>query len=139
MVDGEVGLQYKFSKGFAKGMAIGASGYGLEPAGSQKVFSRYVLPYSSLAGDGHHNRYFDSSFETTSTWVSIDHVLQPTAVSNSKLSRDNGYSGTLDITRWRNLDIQLAYTRSTHYHLDIYNATFTFDARELVRSVIPHH
>lgn len=136
--DAEGGLQYKFSRGFAKGISIGASAYALQPAGTQKVYSRYVFPYSSLAGDGHHNRYFDSSFETTANWVAIDQALQPTAVSNSKLSRDNGFSGWVEITRSRNLDVQLAYTRSEHYHLDVYTATFTFDARDLIRSVMPH-
>ena len=136
--DGEIGVQYKFAKGRAKGVSVGASGYGYEPVGSQKVYSRFVFPYSSLAGDGHHNRFFDSSFETTSNWVLIDRLLQPTVVSNAKLSRDNGFSGWIDITRWHNLDVQLAYTRSMHYDLDIYSATFTFDARDLIRSVMPH-
>jgi len=138
LADGEIGLQYKFARGRAKGVSVGASAYGYEPAGSQKVYSRFVFPYSSLTGDGHHNRYFDSSFETTANWVSIDQLLQPTVVSNSKLARDNGFSGWIDITRWHNLDVQLAYTRSMHYDLDVYSATFTFDARELIRSVMPH-
>jgi hypothetical protein len=136
--DGEAGLQYNFSKGRAKGMSLGVSAYGLAPAGSQKVYSRIVFPYSSLAGDGRHNRYYDSTFETTSSWVVINSTLQPTVVSNSRLARDNGFSGWLDVKRWHNLDVQLAYTRSMHYDLDVYTATFTFDARDLIRSVVPH-
>lgn len=137
--DAEGGLEYKFSKGYARGVAIGASAYLLVPAGAQKVFSRYVLPNSSLGGDGNHNRYFDSTFETTSNWVLVDYTLQPTTTSNSKLARDNGVSGWLDVTRWRNLDVQLAYTRSVHYDLDIYTVTFTFDGRDLIRSLMPSH
>jgi hypothetical protein len=138
LADGEAGLQYTFTKGRAHGVTVGVSAYGLQPAGAQKVYSRFVFPYSSLAGDGHHDRFFDSSFETTPSWVVINQTLQPTVISNAKLARDNGFSGTVDITRWHNLDVQLAYTRSMHFDLDIYTATFTFDARELVRSVIPH-
>lgn len=144
--DGEVGLEYKFTRGHARGVTVGVSGYALLPAGKQKVFSRYVFPYSSLAGDGHHDRYFDSSFETKSNWVSVNYSLLTTTTTgtiqttlpNSKLDRDNGLSGWVEITRWHNLDVQLAYTRSVHYDLDIYTATFTFDARELLSSVIPH-
>ncbi|HEV2381741.1 MAG TPA: hypothetical protein VG206_18385 [Terriglobia bacterium] len=138
LADAEAGLQYRFSKGRLRGVSVAVSAYGLEPAGAQKVYSRLVFPYSDLAGDGHHDRFFDSTFETTSNWVIIDQTLQPTVIPNSKLSRDNGFSGTVDITRWHNLDVQLAYTRSMHYDLDVYTATFTFDARELLRSVVPH-
>lgn len=139
LADGEGGLEYKFNKGHARGVGVGASAYLLVPGGPQKIFSRFVVPYSSLAGDGHHNRYFDSSFESKSTYALVDYTLLTTTISNASVTRDNGLSGWLDITRWRNLSIQLAYTRSVHYDLDIYTATFTFDARELIRSVIPHH
>ena len=125
LLDAEVGGEYKFHKnsGLTQGIGIGASYYVLEPGGPQKVFSRYVLPYSSLAGSGVHNQYFAATFQTT---------------GNDKISRDNGYTGTLDITRFQNVDIQLAYTHSVHYHMDIYTAMFNFDTGQLIRSIMPH-
>jgi len=124
LVDAEVGGEYKLhNSGLTKGVSLGASYYVLEPGGPQKVFSRYVLPYSSLAGSGVHNQYFAATFQTT---------------GNDKISRDNGYTGTLDITRFQNVDIQLAYTHSVHYHMDIYTAIFNFDTGQLLRSIMPH-
>ncbi|HEY6293551.1 MAG TPA: hypothetical protein VI455_18515 [Terriglobia bacterium] len=123
--DAEVGGEYKFrgESRFTKGLGIGASYYVLVPGGPQKVFSRYVLPYSSLAGSGDHNQYFASSFQTT---------------GDSKIARDNGYSATMNVTRWQNVAIQLGYTHSVHYHMDIYTATFNFDTGSLIRSIMPH-
>jgi hypothetical protein len=136
--DGEAGVQYNVPKGRAKGVSIGISAYGLAPAGSQKVFSRLVFPYSSLSGDGRHNRFYQSTFETTASYVVINAQLQPTVLANSSLSRDNGFSGWIEIKRWQNMDVQLAYTRSMHFDLDIYTATFTFNARDLIKNMIPH-
>jgi hypothetical protein len=120
--DAEVGAEYKFTTGHARGVAIGASVYLLVPGGPQKVFSRYIFPYSGLVGSGTHDQYWDSTFETT---------------GSSKIDRDNGYSAWLHITRWRNIDMQLSYTHSVHYALDVYGATFTFDGRSLIKSLLP--
>jgi len=35
--------------------------------------------------------------------------------------------------------MQIAYTRSVHYALDVYTVTFTFDAQNVIRSIMPHH
>lgn len=121
LADAEAGFESKLDNRFVKGVKIGASAYLLAPAGPQKVFSRFVFPYSSLAGDGHHSRYFDSAFETTGL---------------SAIARDNGFSAWVEINRWRNLDIQLGYTRSVHYDLDIYTLMFNFDARDVVRQLL---
>ena len=120
--DAEAGAEYKFTQGHAKGVAIGASAYLLVPGGPQKVFSRYIFPYSSLVGSGAHGQYFDSAFETSGI---------------SKIDRDNGFSGWLHITRWHNIDVQLSYTHSVHYALDVYGLTFTFDGRSLIKSLLP--
>lgn len=119
--DYEGGLEFKRHKGILQNFGLGGSLYDLLPVGPQKVFSRFVLPYSSLAGDGHHNRFFDSTFET---------------VGPSTIARDNGYSGWLDITRWHPIDLQLGYTHSVHYVLDTYTVTLTFDAGALAKKLM---
>ena len=120
LADAEAGLEYAVNSRFVKGVKIGASAYLQAPAGPQKVFSRLVFPYSSLAGDGHHNRYFDSSFETTGT---------------SAIARDNGVSVWLETSPVHNVDMQLAYTRSVHYDLDVYTVVFNFDAGSVAKNL----
>jgi hypothetical protein len=156
LADFEGGLEYKRSRGFAKGIGIGGSGYALVPAGPQKVFSRYVVPYSTLGGDGQHFRYFDANFETKdpSQVPSIQTLIQTfgsgtfnnCTVTNgvvscrggiSSIARDNGFSGWLDVTRGHPIDLQFGYTRSIHYHLDTYTVTINFDARSLIKSLMP--
>jgi hypothetical protein len=106
-----------------KGLSLGASAYALVPAGPQKVFSRFVLPHSTLAGSSNHNRYFYSTYET---------------VGHPAISRDNGYSGWLDVTRFRRFGIQLGYTHSEHYALDTYTVTLTFHAGSLIKTITGH-
>ncbi len=97
--DFEGGASYTILKHYS----LGASAYALVPAGSQKVFSRLVSPDSTVAGDANHHRIWNNVFE---------------AVGNSSLTRDNGYSGWLDIGRFKYLkylDVELGYTYSVHY------------------------
>lgn len=116
----EPGLEYKVNTRFVKNVNIGASGFFQGGGGPQKMYSRLVFPYSSLAGDGNHNRYWDSSFETK---------------GNSNLTRDNGWSVWLDTNPLPNFNVQLAYTRSVHYDMDIYTAVLTFDASKWVKAL----
>lgn len=118
--DLEAGVEYKVNNRFVRGVNVGASAYVQGGGGPQKMFSRLVFPYSSLAGDGRHDRYWDSSFETKGT---------------SALTRDNGWSGWVDMKPLPNLNIQLAYTRSVHYDMDIYTAMFNFDASQWVKTL----
>ena len=99
---------------------IGGSAYAFAPAGPQKVFSRLVSPDSLLAGDGTHERYFDAAFET---------------IGPSKIARDNGYSAWLEVTRFRNLSIEVAYTRSVHYAYDSAFIMLTYDLTSLLRNL----
>jgi hypothetical protein len=88
--------------------------------GPQKVFSRLVSPDSLLASDGAHDRYFDAAFET---------------IGPSKIARDNGYSAWLEVTRFRNLSIEVAYTRSVHYAYDSAFIMLKYDLTSLLRNL----
>jgi len=159
LADGEVGAEYKVDYGPAKGVGIGASMYGLEPVGPQKVFSRLVVPYSSLASTdyrfGEHYRYWDTLFETSMPIQAIGAQaltgLQTgsydgctvtntviTCKALSSISRDNGYSIWIDASppRWSFATLQLGYVRSNHYHLDTYTVTISFDAKKLARTLL---
>ncbi len=114
--DFEGGLAYRFFKDYQ----VGGSFYALVPAGPQKMYSRIVVPGSGIVGDGHHNRYFDSAFET---------------IGPSSIAKDNGYSGWAEITHFKNVDIQLGYTRSVHYHYDSASLAIKFNATQLIRVV----
>lgn len=106
------------------GVSIGASAYAALPAGPQKIFSRFLLPFSALGdrtdGSVNHHRYFDQTFET---------------VGHSSISRDNGYSGWLDVARFQPFDLQLGYTHSVHFALDTYTVNLKFDGRALVKRI----
>jgi hypothetical protein len=103
-----------------RGVKLGASYYLYAPIGPQKVFSRLVLPGSYLGGNGNHNRYFDKTFET---------------VGPTKIDRDNGYSGWLDVSWLHPLDLQLGYTHSVYYKLDTFTIAITFNASHLVKAI----
>jgi len=151
--DVEGGAEYKVGSGIAKGIGIGGSYYVLVPAGKQKVFSRYVFPYSVLGGDGEHYRYFDSTFETTNpiqvpgaqaltgqsgTFDGCSVVNNVVSCKNglSSITRDNGWSAWLDLGKHHSVDVQIGYTRSIHYRLDIYSVTLNLDARGMIRSLV---
>src|SRR5262249_4447175 len=103
---------------------LGASAYGLVPAGPQKVYSRLVPPNSAVAGDGHHNRYFDSAFLTMGPHF---------------ISEDYGFSAWVEVPSLkyvsRYVGLQLAYTRSVRYHLDIYTVMINFNGTALFRKL----
>lgn len=151
--DVEGGAEYKFGSGIGKGIGVGASYYVLIPAGTQKVFSRFVFPYSSLGGDGQHFRYFDALFETKEPidvpgaqvltgqsgsfdGCSVNNNVVSCSGGLSSIARDNGWSVWLDVAKRRNADVQIGYTRSLHYHLDMYSVTLNFDAKSLIRSLV---
>jgi len=115
MSDFEGGTSFKIARGFS----IGGSLYALKPAGRQKVFSRLVAPDSAIASDGNHHRVFDSAFET---------------VGSSEIDRDNGYSGWIEITHLRHVNLQVGYTRSVHYAFDSVTVMLNFDAGFLFKS-----
>ncbi|PYV16557.1 MAG: hypothetical protein DMG21_11280 [Acidobacteria bacterium] len=119
--DIEGGAQHTFFKRYT----IGGSVYGLLPVGSQKVFSRLVAPDFPLGSDGNHNRVFDAEggFETKGP---------------SKIARDNGYSGWVEVGRLsKYATLQFSYTQSVHYHLGTATAMLKVDLSSLFRSPPP--
>ena len=136
--DAEAGAEYRINAFHVKNVGIGGSYYVLIPGGPQKVYSRYVFPYSVLAGDGQHHRYYYSTFETTGTSAVVGGVYGVPTGGLAAVDRDNGFSGWIDLPRWHSLDFQLSYTRSVHYLTDTYGLTITFDGQDLIRSLMPH-
>ena len=112
--NGEAGLSFTILKHYS----VGASAYGILPFGRQKVFSRLVAPDSAIAGDANHNRYWNSAFET---------------IGDSKIARDNGYSGWVDVAQIKNLVVEAGYTYSVHYHWGSAYLMLRFDGTSLIR------
>ncbi|HXH47881.1 MAG TPA: hypothetical protein VNM47_00780 [Terriglobia bacterium] len=112
--NGEAGASFTVLKHYS----VGASAYGIVPFGTQKVFSRLVTPNSSIAGDADHNRVWNHAFET---------------IGDSKLGRDNGYSGWVEVARVKNLKIQAGYTYSVHYRWGSAYLMLRFDGTSLIR------
>lgn len=112
--NGEAGASFTVLKHYS----VGASAYGILPFGSQKVFSRLVTPNSNIAGDADHNRVWNHAFET---------------IGDSKLGRDNGYSGWVEVARVKNLKIQAGYTYSVHYRWGSAYLMLRFDGTSLIR------
>ena len=116
MGDGEAGISVRVRRG----IKVGASAYGLLQGGPQKVFSRLIIPGSSVVGDSGHGRFWYSAFET---------------VGHSDLNRDNGFSTWVEVTRARNISLMVGATHSVHYAYDSFNLVLNFDATELLRSI----
>jgi hypothetical protein len=92
-----------------KVIRLEGSVYGLAPVGPQKVYSRLVSPDLILGGDGHHNRFWDQSFETGGQYVNTY------GSGPSRIARDNGYGVYLSISKYKNFTLELGYTMSVHY------------------------
>jgi hypothetical protein len=125
--DFEGGLNFTIHRGFK----IGGSAYALQPAGQQKVFSRLVAPDSSVVGDYAHNRYFYHAFEAISGRYLDEDSSKPRL--GPGIARDNGYSGWLEITRMRNVTLQVGYTRSVHYAFDSLTIMLNINVTSLMR------
>lgn len=116
MGDGEVGASAKLPFG----IVIGASVYGLEPVGKQKMFSRLVTPGATVVGDFTDNRYYISAFET---------------MGPASIARDNGYSGWVEYNKVKNLSLQAGYTHSVHYRYDMVTLVVNFNGTSLIRTI----
>ena len=108
---------------------IGGSVYGLVPAGPQKVFSRLVSPDSLVGGDSSHNRFWNQFFETGGQYVNTY------GGGPSRIARDNGYSAWIEVTRYKHLSVEVAYTRSVHYAYDSAFIMVKYDLTKLLRNL----
>jgi len=124
--NGEAGGSFKLLKHYS----IGGSAYGVAAVGRQKVFSRTVNPDSLLGGNTTYNRYWNAYFETSSSTFGGTPGGGP-----SYIARDNGYSGWLEVTRFRNLSIEVAYSRSVHYAYDSAFIILKYDLTSLLRNL----
>jgi hypothetical protein len=107
---GEAGGSFTFHKQFK----LEGSVYGIAPVGPQKVYSRLVSPDSLLGWVGpatneDHNRFWDISFETGGQLVNTY------GSGPSRIARDNGFGVDLEVTHFKNITVELGYTRSVHY------------------------
>lgn len=147
LADFEGGVQYKLWKR----IGIGYSVWDVLPMGPQRIFSNLVwdqpdesilavggtapnnqpvtLPppsttapgnFGYLVGDPNHGRYWNTAFETTGP---------------SYIARDNGFSGTLDFSPTKNVDLLIAYNRSVRYALDTVSFTVQVNANSLLRKI----
>jgi hypothetical protein len=114
--NGEAGGAFTINKHYK----LGASAYALAPVGPQKIFSRLVSPDSLLGGDGAHGRFWDQYFLTEGA---------------AKFARDNGYSAWLEITRYHNLSVEFAYTRSVHYDYGAAFVMIKYDLTQILRNL----
>ena len=114
--DFEGGASYEVRRGYR----VGGSAYALVPAGPQTVYSRLVAPGSPVVGSGDHNRYFYSAFET---------------IGPSRIARDNGFSAWVEVTRLRNLSVQIGFTRSIHYDNNSVTLMVNFNGTSLFRTL----
>src|ERR1017187_9124801 len=103
--NGEIGGAFTVRKFYR----LEGSAYGLMPVGPQKVYSRLVAPDNLIGGDGHHNRFWDQYFETGGEYVNTF------GSGPSRISRDNGFGMYLTVNKYKNITVELGYTRSVHY------------------------
>jgi len=123
--NGEAGGSFTIFKHYR----LEGSAYGLAPAGPQKIYSRLVSPDYLLGGDGHHERYWDAYFETSgANWFG-------TGGGPSRIARDNGYGAYLEVKKFKNVTVELGYTRSVHYAYDSYFLMLRYNLTGLLRNL----
>lgn len=110
----EGGALYKLNPVFS----VGASAYGILPAGQQKVFSKLVRR-GALGGSAAHGRVFAVSGETTGP---------------ASLTREGGFSTWIGASPNRVLDLELGYTRSVTYDLNTVYFEVGFDVARMMRN-----
>jgi hypothetical protein len=99
-------------------LSVGGSAFEILPSGHQKIFSRLVAQGMFVPGPVEHNRFFEHQFETAGP---------------SSIARDDGFSGWGTLALNHNLDVQLGYTRSTHYALNSLGVTLAFNPSSFTR------
>jgi hypothetical protein len=145
MSDFEGGIQYKVFRRFT----LGGSLWDILPYGPQRIYSNIVweqagIPVLSVGGPGfsggsglplptvgqgsfgyvisdpNHGRYWNTAFETTGP---------------SYIDRDNGYSGTLGFSPFKQVDVLIGYNHSVRYAMDGVVFTVAFNANAVFRKL----
>ena len=94
-----------------KFFSVGASGYDILPSGQQTVFSRVAHGAS-----GRHHRVFDTNQQTT---------------GSADIAKDDGFSTWVDASPGRVVNLELGFTRSTHYDLNSVSFLIGFNLKPL--------
>ena len=101
-----------------------ASAYDILPWGPQKIYSRVAeLQSGSNPSAGKHGRVFETSATTS---------------GDASLTRDNGYSASLDASPNRFLDLGVGYTRSVRYALNTVSFSVGVNIGSLTRKSSQH-
>ena len=102
-------------------VSVGASVYGIEPAGQQTVFSKLISSKSGNSGTGTgggHHRVFETASETAGT---------------AAIARDHGFSAWFSVRPWRYAAFEIGYSRSVDYALDNLFFGVNFNLGPLIR------
>lgn len=110
----EGGATYDFAKYFT----VGASGYYLLPGGTQKIYSRLFDQNTLGFGNGNHGRF----------WEVFPFVSGP-----ADLTRDNGLSTWLDINPNKLIDLEVGYSRSTHFDMNTFSFGIGFNVGQMFK------
>ena len=151
MADFEGGLEYKIWQRFTLGYSV----WDVLPMGPQKIYSNLVWEnatpgvatvgpggvfisgvvtgpspvaanpagpgnFGYLAGNAANGRYWNSAFETSGNYL---------------IDRDNGYTASLGIGVFKNMDIQVAYNHSVRYRMDTVLVTFGININSAFRKL----
>lgn len=110
----QLGAEYQFFDW----LGAAASGFAVEPWGTQTVYSR-ALTGGGLGGppSGHGPPFLQN----------------PKVTGGSSLAADNGFSAGIDIAPVRAFDFTVGYSRSTHYNLNSVSFGIAVNMRQLLR------
>lgn len=97
-------------------LSVGASGYAIVPAGTQKVFSKLVKR-GGTGGGGGHNRVYETNAET---------------VGGASIARDDGFNAWADLSLKKAAVFEFGYSRSQRLDLNSVFFSVTFDLSSLI-------
>jgi hypothetical protein len=119
----EGGATYKL----VRRISVGASAYGIEPAGQQTVISRLTRGQGQNPGTGNGNGGGPNHgvFETAGT-----------TVGTASIARDDGFSAWLSVRPSRYATFLVGYSRSVEYALDSVFFGLNFNLSPLIRRLL---
>ena len=106
-----------------KFFTVSASAYDILPWGPQKIYSRVAGLQSGNPLAGKHGRVFETSTVTS---------------GGASLTRDNGYSASLDASPTPVLDLGVGYTRSVRYALNTVSFSVGVNVGALAKKTSQH-